>query len=88
MTVPIFLYGSLASQRRGRVLRDSVAASNTQELPPRGVVLVFGEDFQSAPSNEQGRFIGWTRTTDGYCCWFHHSRRQSAMSRCRGERND
>jgi hypothetical protein len=59
----IFLHGALASHRRGRVLRDSVAASNAQELPPGGVVVVFGEDFQSACPDEQSCLIGWTRTS-------------------------
>lgn len=63
MSVPIFLYGTLVGHRRGRVLRNSVAASDGQELPRGGVVVVFGEEFQGASAEEQSRLIEWTRSS-------------------------
>lgn len=57
------LHGALASHRRGRVLQEALSASVTAELPPEGsVVVMFGEEFQSAPTDRQSKLIEWTRT--------------------------
>lgn len=56
-----FLFQALASHRRGRVLRDVAGAQPVDELPASGMVLLFGEDFQTAPERHQRDLVEWTR---------------------------
>lgn len=62
MTVPVLLHGTLASHRRGAILRETLAAEATTTLPACGAVVVaFAEDFQSADKAGQAWFVEWTR---------------------------
>lgn len=62
MTVPVLLHGSLASHRRGRILREALAAEATTTLPESGaVIMAFADAFQGADEGEQARLLEWTR---------------------------
>jgi hypothetical protein len=63
MNPPVLLYGSLASHRRGRILREAVSAVPSAVLPNSGgVLLEFGEAFQAAEGEQRAKLIEWTRT--------------------------
>jgi hypothetical protein len=55
------LAGTLATHRRGRFLRDLLAAeSSTTGLPQaHGICLAFAADFQDADEAEQLRWLSW-----------------------------
>lgn len=62
MTVPVLLYGTLASHRRGRILREVFAAEAVTTMPEsRAVVVAFADGFQGAEVAEQWRLVEWTR---------------------------
>lgn len=56
------LHGALASHRRGRIIREALAADAASELPEgRAVVMAFGESFQVADRIDQVCLVEWTR---------------------------
>jgi hypothetical protein len=58
----IWLGSSLASHRRGRILKTTVDAQPAEALPPRqGIYLLFGTDFQQATAIEQQNWITWSQ---------------------------
>jgi hypothetical protein len=62
VTAPVLLHGALATHRRGRILREALAADAVTSLPDGGaVVLAFADEFQVAGVEEQARLIEWTR---------------------------
>lgn len=62
MTSLVHIYGSLATHRRGRVLREALSASPLENLPSeRTSVLMFGEDFQGRSGPDQVQLVDWTR---------------------------
>jgi hypothetical protein len=62
MNAPVFLHGSLASHRRGRILQEALSAVPNPNLPEGGaIVLEFGENFQEAEQDERARLIEWTK---------------------------
>ena len=62
MTAPVLLHGALATHRRGRVLREALAAEAFTTLPDSGAVVVaFADAFQEADAGEQARLVEWTR---------------------------
>jgi hypothetical protein len=64
MTAPVFLCGALATHRRGRVLREALAAEAVTTLPDSGaVVIAFADTFQEADGGEQARLVEWTRAS-------------------------
>ena len=63
MTVPVLLYGALATHRRGRILQEALAATPSADLPEVGPsVVAFAEAFQGAEEGVQARLVEWTRT--------------------------
>ncbi|WP_441256797.1 hypothetical protein AB7Z32_40110 [Bradyrhizobium sp. 482_C4_N1_1] len=63
MNVPVLLHGTLASHRRGQVLKEALSAAPAKSLPDgRAIVLAFADGFQAAEPEEQSRLIEWTRT--------------------------
>lgn len=64
MSISVFLYGALASHRRGRILEEALSAAPTQALPQgRAIVTAFADSFQIAQSEEQSRLVEWTRAS-------------------------
>lgn len=64
MSLPIFLYGALATHRRGKVLEEAFSAVPTQALPPdRAITLIFADTFQMGDTTEQSRLTEWTRAS-------------------------
>lgn len=64
MTVPVLLHGTLATHRRGTILRESISAELATELPEgRAVVMAFADAFQGAEESEQSRLVEWTRVS-------------------------
>ena len=62
MTAPVLLHGALATHRRGRVLREALAAEAVTTLPDSGAVVVaFADAFQEADAGDQARLMEWTR---------------------------
>jgi hypothetical protein len=58
----IWLGSSLASHRRGRILKTTVNAQPAEKLPPgKGICLVFGSDFQQANDAGQHEWINWSQ---------------------------
>jgi len=63
MNHAVMLHGGLASHRRGGVLRETLDARETLELPAGpAALLMFGEEYQSAGPAEKRRLVEWTRT--------------------------
>lgn len=63
MTLPVHLYGPLATHPRGRILQEASGATPCAELPMEpSIILAFAEGFQCAEEAEQARMIEWTRT--------------------------
>lgn len=63
MSLPVHLYGGLATHRRGAVLREAISATACDHLPDSaGFVLAFAEDFQKVDSAHQTRLLEWSRT--------------------------
>lgn len=64
MTTRVFLHGALATHRRGKILREALAAEATTTLPENAAVVVaFADEFQAADEGEQVRLVEWTRTS-------------------------
>lgn len=62
--MPVLLHGTLATHRRGTVLREALGAEPASSLPDgRAVVLVFADAFQNAAAGEQTRLVEWTRSS-------------------------
>lgn len=62
MTPPILLHGPLATHRRGKILREALAAEPVTTLPDTGAVIAtFADSFQGADADEQARLVEWTR---------------------------
>lgn len=62
MTVPVLLYGGLATHRRGKILREALSAEAMTTLPEAGaVIMAFADAFQAAEKGEQVRLVEWTR---------------------------
>lgn len=60
MTYDIWLYGTLAGHRRGRVLQDSIEAIEIDRCPlSSGLCMMFGEDFQAAEATKQHELMSW-----------------------------
>jgi hypothetical protein len=58
----VFLYGPLATHRRGTVLREAFGGEVTTTLPDaRAVVFSFADAFQGSSDAEQTRLVEWTR---------------------------
>jgi hypothetical protein len=58
----IWLGSSLASHRRGRILKTTVDAQPSEVLPSgKGIGLLFGTDFQQATAIEQQEWITWSQ---------------------------
>lgn len=58
----IWLGGSLASHRRGRILKTTVDAQPSETLPPgQGICLLFGTDFQQAAEIDRQEWINWSQ---------------------------
>lgn len=62
MSTPIWLSGTLATHRRGRFLRELLAAEPSAGGLPQGcgMCLAFAADFQDADEAEQLRWLAWT----------------------------
>jgi hypothetical protein len=64
VTVPVLLYGPLATHRRGKVLREALSAAPAGELPDgRAIVMAFADGFQATEARDQSRLIEWTRAS-------------------------
>jgi hypothetical protein len=64
MTVPVFLYGPLATHRRGKILREALSAEEVTKLPEgRAAVVAFADAFQGDEVTEQSYLVEWTRTS-------------------------
>ena len=62
MTLPVLLHGTLAAHRRGKVLREALAAADATSLPEgNAVVMAFADAFQAAEASEQSHLVEWTR---------------------------
>ena len=62
MSIPVLLHGTLAAHRRGKILREALAADTATALPDSGAVVVgFADAFQGADADEQSRLVEWTR---------------------------
>jgi hypothetical protein len=62
LKVPVLLHGTLATHRRGQVLKEALSAAPAQRLPDgRAIVLAFADGFQAAEPEEKSRLIEWTR---------------------------
>lgn len=63
MTYQIWLYGTLAGHRRGRVLQESIEAIEVDRPHASpGLCMMFGEDFQGAEETEQRALVSWTKS--------------------------
>jgi hypothetical protein len=63
VTVPVLLHGALGAHRRGKILREALAAEATAALPSSSaVIMAFAETFQGSDEGEQARLVEWTRT--------------------------
>lgn len=62
MNAPIWLSGTLAAHRRGRFLRDLLAAELSPDEAPQGhgICLAFAADFRDAGEAAQQQWLGWT----------------------------
>lgn len=60
--IPIWTFGKLAHQRRGKILLESTQAVSTDKLGDKtGVVLAFGHDYQEIPTKAQEEWVQWTQ---------------------------
>jgi hypothetical protein len=62
VTAPVLLHGALTAHRRGKILREALAAVDATSLPAgTAVVMAFADAFQTAEPSEQSRLVEWTR---------------------------
>jgi hypothetical protein len=62
--VPLWLAGTLAAHRRGRLFRDLLGGRPAEPSPPdreNGLCLVFGTDYQQGTADDQERWLAWVR---------------------------
>ncbi|MGA7934764.1 MAG: hypothetical protein WCA35_14565 [Kovacikia sp.] len=58
----VWLGGSLANHRRGRILKATVKAQPSQEVPDKnGICLLFGSDYQEATEAAQRAWLTWSQ---------------------------
>lgn len=62
MNAPVFLHGSLALHRRGRILQEALSAVPNPDLPEGGATMLeFAETFQAAERGKRDQLIEWTK---------------------------
>jgi len=60
----LYLVASLASHRRGNVLKDILPVqrlTNEEELPSSGALILFGQDWQSFNVEQQAQYWTWLK---------------------------
>jgi hypothetical protein len=62
VTFPVLLHGPLAAHRRGKILREALAAEPATSLPEsNAVVLAFADGFQGSAECQRKGLVEWTR---------------------------
>jgi len=62
VTFPVFLHGPLATHRRGKILREALAAEPATALPDnKAVLMAFADGFQGSTEYERKHLVEWTR---------------------------
>ena len=62
MTSPVLLHGPLAAHRRGKILREALAAEPATTLPDnKAVLMAFADGFQGSTEYERKHLVEWTR---------------------------
>lgn len=66
LNVDLYLFGALAAHRRGIVISDylSVKLLDTDaELPVSGLLMMFGQEWQSFSQDQQKKLIAWIKNS-------------------------
>lgn len=58
----VWLGGALANHRRGRILKNTVDAEPSEQIPSsHGICILFGSDFQEASEAVQQEWVTWSQ---------------------------
>jgi hypothetical protein len=58
----VWLGGTLANHRRGRILKNTVEAQPSEQIPSgHGICILFGSDFQEASEAVQEDWVTWSQ---------------------------
>jgi len=59
MSIVTYLFGRLADHSRGLVLSEIFSSQITMDMPEKGVLFMFGQEWQSWEGDEQDVFLQW-----------------------------
>ncbi|TCW19104.1 hypothetical protein [Vibrio crassostreae] len=66
VNVDLYLFGTLAAHRRGAVISDYLSVKSVDsdaELPMSGLLIMFGQEWQSFTQEQQANFLAWLKTS-------------------------